>query len=439
MRLRPSGGSGSSRLRCTSLLDPKPGRTANFHRPTRILSFSKLSQAWQASRDATTQPGRPGIDGITAQQFAAKLDANLRALSKHLHSRTYGPARLRAVFIPKPNSSKERIICIPTVRDRVVQRAIIEYLVKNRKLPIYNSSSYGFIRGRGTQEAISRAVALRSEGKWCLKTDIEAFFDRIPRQYLKNRLASALPAHSLTPVICKIIDCEIKETPVIRSKLQKQGIKRGVGLRQGMPLSPILANLVLSKFDRAVERAGIEMIRYADDILLFFPSKEATLQGHQFVKSALESLGLRIPEIMEGSKTQIGAPDEPIDFLGREIVYVGSAGRTVARVSRNQIAKIKMQLEGEYTYQSRLKQGSNFQDTIVDMWRSIASYLGAYKDAYDYPVLDSELRASARKLMSDMFRDIFGDDALEMVTEEAKDFLGFGSLNFPQQALDLEF
>jgi hypothetical protein len=98
-----------------------------------------------------------------------------------------------------------------------------------------------------------------------------------------------------------------------------------------------------------------------------------------------------------------------------------------------------MQLEGEYTYQSRLKQGSNFQDTIVDMWGAIASYLGAYKDAYDYPVLDSELRASARKLMSDMFRDIFGDDALEMVTEEAKDFLGFGSLNFPQQALDLEF
>ena len=125
------------------MLNPTPGRTVNFPRPTKILSAKKLHQAWRSSRDATVHAARPGVDGITAQQFAAKLDSNLRATSKSLREGKYGPAGLKAVFIPKPNSDKERLICIPTVRDRVVQRTIVEYLVVNKKLPIYNSSSYG--------------------------------------------------------------------------------------------------------------------------------------------------------------------------------------------------------------------------------------------------------------------------------------------------------
>jgi RNA-directed DNA polymerase len=421
------------------LLNPTPGRTANFPRPTKILSTKRLYQVWRSSRDATVHAARPGVDGITAQQFAAKLDSNLRATSKSLREGKYGPSRLKAVFIPKPNSDKERLICIPTVRDRVVQRTIVEYLVTNKKLPIYNSSSYGFLKGRGVQAAISRAIDLRSIHDWCLKTDIEAFFDRIPRQYLKARVAAALPSHSLTPLIWKVIDCEIKINAALRPKIRKQGIRLGIGVRQGMPLSPILANLVLSEFDREIARAGIEMIRYVDDILLFFASKEATLEGHDFIKASLRKLELDIPELADRSKTEIIAPREPVEFLGREIVYLGSINKVVANISRKQIAKIRWQLEGDYSYEARYKQGSNFQETVVDLWKSIASYFGIYKDAHNFFALDSELRAAARKIISDIFLDVFGEDALAKVTNNGRDFLGIGYLTVPSPASDLEY
>jgi RNA-directed DNA polymerase len=426
------------------LLDPSPERTGilslqesrrPFARPVKLLSKVKLHNAWQKSRDATIRAGRPGIDGVSAQQFAAKLDTHLQTLTKTLRNGTYGPSRLKAVLIPKPNTEKFRLICIPTIRDRIVQRAIVDYLVENKKFPIYNSSSYGFIKGRGTQSAIARAVV---KYDWCLKTDIEAFFDRIPRAYLKSRVNAALRANSLAPLIDKIIDCEIREDRLLKPRLLKQGVRPGVGVRQGMPLSPILANLVLAEFDREVERAGIEMVRYADDILIFFTSKAAANDGHDLIKAKLKQLNLDIPELADRTKTELKGPREPVDFLGREIVYRANAGGYVSQVSRNQIAKVKLLLEDEYNYESRRKQNSNFQDTIVELWRSIASYLGIYKDAYNFAVLDSELRGTARRIISDIFKDVFGDAALAKVTDDGRDFLGIGELNVPAPLDDLD-
>src|SRR5262249_5754818 len=162
--------------------------------------------------------------------------SNLDHIIKRLHEGKYGFSRLRPVFIEKPGSNKERVICIPTVRDRLVQKAIVEYLASCRKLPIRNSSSFGFIKGLGTSDAIARAVELRSVYEWCLKTDIESFFDQVPRKFLKDRVAAALPDHSLVPLICNAIDCEIKGSADIRARVAAQGIHNGSGIRQGMPL-----------------------------------------------------------------------------------------------------------------------------------------------------------------------------------------------------------
>jgi RNA-directed DNA polymerase len=321
---------------------------------------------------------------MTASVFAANLDNNLSVLARLLQKGQYGPSPLRAVFIPKPNSDKERIICIPTVRDRLVQRAIIAYLDQFRKFPIYNSSSFGFLRDLGTEAAIKAAVSLRQSYDWCLKTDIESFFDRIPRQYLKARVEKALGKHSLVPIISKIIDCEVKPTIWNRPKIQRQGIQMGVGVRQGMPLSPILANLVLSEFDSRMEKLGIRMVRYADDIAVFFRTKEEAQEGHKIVTDALARIKLSVPGIGDNSKTQLLGPDDPIDFLGREIVRVGTDKRAVWRVAQKQIRKIVNRLEEEYTLQARMKADSSFQETIIDVWDSISAYFAIYKGAYNF-------------------------------------------------------
>jgi RNA-directed DNA polymerase len=247
------------------MLAPQPGRTGRAPRPVKILSKTALLNAWRSSRDSSPNAGRPGSDNVSARQFGAKLDANLDHIVHQLREGRYGFSKLHVVFIPKPKSDTERVICIPTVRDRLVQRAIGEYLTSRSVFPIENSSSFGFIKGLGPKSAIERALELREKYDWCLKTDIKSFFDQISRPILKAKVAQALKGNSLQPLIFDVIDCEVKLKTQEKDKLQRRGIIYGLGIRQGMPLSPLLANLALAEFDAHVEGRNIKMVRYADD------------------------------------------------------------------------------------------------------------------------------------------------------------------------------
>jgi RNA-directed DNA polymerase len=404
------------------------------------LSKRKLLDAWKSSRDSKTWAGRPGVDGITALQFSANLDTHLATLARHIRDGQYGPSRLKGVPIPKSNSAEKRLICIPTIKDRVVQRAAVEYLVggSRPRLPIFNSSSYGSIRGRGVETAIAHAIAARSRYDWCAKTDIESFFDRIPRNQLKERIDNTLRSKSIVPIVQRFVDCEIKDEPRLRPLLRAKNIKPGVGVRQGMPLSPLLANLALMPFDGAVARRGFEMIRYVDDIVIFCKDKQSARGGLSFIKDELSSLGLTIPELADQSKTRIYAPREPVDFLGREIFYVEPRQQYYARVPRRQIANIRRVLEDEFNLDARIEQGSNFQDTVVELSRSVAAYLGIYKNAYNFMYLDAELRAATRAIMVGLYESIFGTSALLDVSERSRNFLGIGKLAMPDPTNDLE-
>ena|GEM_PF-422516 len=411
------------------MLAPQPGRTVNQPRPLKILSKAALRAAWKTSRDATNKPGRPGTDNETAQQFSTRLDANLDYVVRRLRDGQYGFSRLRAVFIPKEDAEKERVICIPTVRDRLVQRAMIEYLTSRRIFPIDNISSFGFMRGRGPQHAVARALELRTKYDWCLKTDIQSFFDRIPRSYLKTKVTRALGGNSLEFLVHKIIDCEVKTTSENRVKLQRQGIVAGRGIRQGMPLSPILANLALSDFDRAVEHRRIGMVRYADDLALFFRTKEEAQEGRHYIKLLLATFELSIPEIEHGSKTKIVSRSDPLEFLGREIVFLGSSGAFAARVGAKQVEKIKTRLKKDFSFAARSSKGGNLQDTIVDLSRSMAAYLGIYKDASNYPQFKVELRDVGRSIVAAIFQDLFGEESLCALSAQEKKFLGIGMVD----------
>lgn len=416
------------------MLDPKPVGSAAYPKPVRIFSKAKLREAWASSRDSTTRAGSAGIDNETAKQFASNLDSNLSEIRKRLLEGTYGFSRLRPVFIRKPNSTKDRVICIPTVRDRIVQRTIVRYLSSTKRLPIYNSSSYGFIEGRSTADAVNKVVELRSLYEWCVKADIESFFDQIPRGFLKERVSASLNNHSLVPLIHNAIDCEVRTTKEIQERLQKQGIRTGVGVRQGMPLSPTLANLVLSKFDRSVQASKIPMVRYADDLLLFFGSREEAKHGQKIVEQLLASIHLKLAH----TKTFLYGPHDPVDFLGRQIVLLESLGKYVARVSRLQIRSIKDRLEDDHSYSKRTKSAGTINDSIVELSRSVAAYLGAYRDAHNYAVLIQELEASMRLILSNFYAEIFGDAALEKLDGTARRFLGVDAILLPTASYDFE-
>ncbi|GLH78887.1 hypothetical protein SSBR45G_37960 [Bradyrhizobium sp. SSBR45G] len=174
------------------------------------------------------------------------------------------------------------------------------------------------------------------------------------------------------------------------------------------------------------------MVRYADDIVVFTPSKEEAKATHAFVGKLLDDIKLSIPGLDSESKTQILGPDDPIDFLGREIVRVGIEQRAVWRVSKKQIAKIVRRLEDEYTLEARLKDGSNFQDTIIDVRNSIAAYFSIYKGAHNFPTLDTELHGANRRIIRDIFFDLFGENAFTNITLEQQKFLGISRIDLDE-------
>jgi RNA-directed DNA polymerase len=191
-----------------------------------------------------------------------------------------------------------------------------------------------------------------------------------------------------------------------------------------MPLSPLLANLALSDFDKKIADRKIEMVRYADDIVLFFRNKEDALDVPKYLKLLLATFELSIPDLVDGSKTKIVSRSEPLEFLGREIVHIRAINSFVVRVSQRQIDKIKNKLSREFSFSNRLKDESNLQDTIIDLSSSISAYLGIYKDTYNYGSLEGELKGLRRSMITSIFKDLFGNKCLLTLSPEGMQFLG---------------
>jgi hypothetical protein len=180
------------------------------------------------------------------------------------------------------------------------------------------------------------------------------------------------------------------------------------------------------------------MVRYADDIAIFFETKQKAQEGHKIVTEALAAIKLAIPGLTEDSKTQIIGPSDPIDFLGWEIARIGADNRVVSQVSKKQIVKIAKKLEDEYTLRERIKADSTFQETIVEISNSISGYLVVYKSAYNYVSIDSALRFASRKIIGDMFVELFGENALSNITPEEKRFLGMSHVAFDDLTSDFD-
>lgn len=414
---------------------PKEG--LSYPRPSQILSATNLRRAWKSSKDAGGGAGSPGIDGVRARSYAMNLEENLRLLAKELRSGKFRFSALRPVFVPKPNSSKERIICIPSVKDRLVQRAVSNYLYSKKKFQVYNSSSFGFIPDLGLKMALQRALGLRSEFDFVFETDIVSFFNEIDRRKLIAKVTLALGKHSLVPIIESAINSEIKPKNNIQAKkLEAQNIRSGVGLRQGMPLSPVLSNLALSDFDREIERLGIPMVRYADDIVVFANSRTQAENYGKVVASELAKAGHKIPAIELNTKTKIAGKYDPLQFLGREIFFSELHGQYVQGVSDTQIKKILDKIRSNSSIEQLIYEGATFPDFSLAISRTLSAYLSSYRDAINYSRLESELRGAARGCVRQIYIDIFGFNKLKRVSSDHRKFLCIDDLDIDESESD---
>src|SRR5579862_7510192 len=151
---------------------------------TLIDKVYKPLNLYVASESVLGNAGAAGVDHQTVEQFENRRLAELDRLAKELQTESYQPRPVQRVWIPKPGSVELRPLGIPSVRDRVVQTALLHVLE-----PIFDVTfaehSYGFRRGRGCHHALERIEALLNEGYvYVVDADLKSYFDTIPKDRL---------------------------------------------------------------------------------------------------------------------------------------------------------------------------------------------------------------------------------------------------------------
>ena len=144
-----------------------------------------LRLIWKDMYSASRVARRDVLDSEhqSFNEFNKNIDEQIRRISLALRKRRYQPSSLTPFFVPKDNG-KDRLICVPTITDRLVQRAILHYLNENG-CSFDNPVSYGFIKNKSVKKAVKAAIDLRKNNPWVYKTDIYSFFDNFDLDILK--------------------------------------------------------------------------------------------------------------------------------------------------------------------------------------------------------------------------------------------------------------
>lgn len=372
-----------------------------------VASIPSLRNAWHEILSHATKRSRRtiGVDGQSINDYALDLPRHLRFLSYELSDSSFQFQLLRPQPILKSNG-KVRVICIPTVRDRIVQRALLEYLSKKYHQRFSNSISYGFVKGRTVTAAVDRSCSLRRVDRWVYKTDIQSFFDRIGRTLLRELIVRYIRDKTLHGLLWAAVNCEVDSSNrSMRQLLRTQGILPGEGVRQGMSLSPFFANLVLRDFDLAIESNNYKAIRYADDLIFFGASEDHCKELHEFCKDELLKCGLSIPPLdsSNDSKTRIFDPSEIADFLGLGISPAGQG--YVAKVTPKQIEKMKTELLKLSNPTELVSRGIKLASFGAALENRVNGYIHAYEGCANASQVEHELSAIAERIKRTLFRD----------------------------------
>lgn len=261
------------------------------------LTPANLRRAWV---EVSANAGVAGVDDVTLAVWARDWEARLVALAADVRANRYRPGELRERRVPKASGDGLRLLRIPTITDRVLQRAVLQTLHPIVE-PGFLPCSYGYRPRRGVPHAVRAITHLRRQGyTWVLDADIDDFFNQVDHALLNEFLDEDLPDNSLLP----LIDAWNKVDPLTPAADR--------GIPMGSPLSPLLANVYLHRLDKAVTAAGFPLVRYADDFIVLAAWPDGRATAYERVAEALEGLRLRY----EPRKTRLASFAEGFDFLG---------------------------------------------------------------------------------------------------------------------------
>ena len=266
----------------------------------KILSEENLNEAMKR---VEANKGASGVDKMQVSELESYFKEHKEEIKTSIMEMKYKPQPVRRVYIPKPNG-KKRPLGIPTVADRVIQHAIAQVLSQ-----IYDASfsdnSYGFRPNRSAHDAIEKVLVYLNEGyEWVIDLDIEKYFDTVNHDKLISILREKVNDKTTLHLIRAFLRAGVMENGLVSPT--------EVGVPQGGPLSPILSNIYLDKFDKELEERGLRFSRYADDSDIFVKSEMAADRVMKSVTSWLErKLFLKV----SATKTKVVRPRKS-NFLG---------------------------------------------------------------------------------------------------------------------------
>jgi group II intron reverse transcriptase/maturase len=266
-----------------------------------LNSITNFQSLYTAFLQVKENHGCAGVDGVTIEEFEAELPKNLSMLSHNLTHNQYAPLPLLKILVDKGNG-EARALCIPTVKDRVVQTAVL-HVIEPTLEKEFEECSFAFRKGRSVKQAVYKIKEYHDEGyRWVFDADIDAFFDSVDHELLMKKVGKYIKDEYVIRLIELWIKAEIWDGESLKV------IDRGIP--QGSPLSPILANLFLDELDEAMLRNGHRYVRFADDFLILCKTPEKAKQSMEFTNEMLEKLLLKLDE------SDIVSFDQGFKYLG---------------------------------------------------------------------------------------------------------------------------
>jgi len=268
-------------------MEPKMALTTLAHH----IDTMWLAEAYRRTR----KDGAVGVDGVTARQYETRLSENLEDLLSRFKSGRYRAPPVRRVYIPKGGRGESRPIGIPTLEDKVLQRAVLMALE-----PIYEQDflpcSYGFRPGRSAHQALDALWRglMGMGGGWVIDLDIRRYFDSIDRQQLGTILDQRVRDGVIRRALGKWMRAGVMESGTVQYP--------EAGTPQGGVVSPLLSNLYLHEvldhwFEHSVKprlQGRAFVVRFADDAVLAFEREEDARRVLAVLPKRLGKYGLQL-------------------------------------------------------------------------------------------------------------------------------------------------
>ena len=256
----------------------------------RILSRDNLNRAYKRVK---ANKGAPGIDGMTVEEALPWLREHREELLDMIRQGKYKPQPVRRKEIPKPDGGVRKL-GIPTVVDRIIQQAIAQQLTPIYE-PLFLDNSFGYRPGRSAQMAIQKVKEYAEQGyTQAVLVDLSKYFDTLNHELLMNLLRKNIHDKRVIELIKRYLKAGVMENGLL--------VKTEEGSPQGGPLSPLLANIYLNEYDWEMERRGVPVIRYADDIVVLAKSKRA---AERLLKSTQRYLEGKLKLKMNVEKSRV--------------------------------------------------------------------------------------------------------------------------------------